>query len=242
MVMRCRVHCALLAVTIGGAGPACSLTANLDHLSAGGAGSTEGAGASGTAASTGNAGEGGTGATPAGSGGGAVPSECAPTVAGLELLANGGIELGVAAQPPDGWYAFEATLTDETEYVHTGERAALVCSNSAIRDIFSAFADVPSTDPLGGGQVYVATACVRAHPEHPPPDSMLLILRENSGASSTDADSPLLLDLNDTWQKLEVTLTVSESATDSLNIIVAGATAPGNPCFIFDDAHVVRTK
>jgi hypothetical protein len=140
-----------------------------------------------------------------------------------------------------GWYPYMSTHAASTT-ARSGPRSCRVCSKDVPDDVFTADDTGFLTPPPGAR--YRAEAWVRAAPGSPVPSGgVALHIRtfQSSPWMQFDQASSASIDVDDTWRRLEIELTVT--TTDKrLNVYVGGETEPGVPCFLVDDVHVERLE
>jgi hypothetical protein len=219
-------------LTETGVGASGGASAAQSSASSGSAGAT--AAASGGTSDGGHGGGGGTGQ--AGSSGG---EGCAPDQAGDELLADGNMEAGVDLPGDGDWLDFESTLDEETTVVHGGSKAALLCATTQNQEYFSAYIDVLAAGTIEVGQRYVASACVRNHPNYPAPQQVLVRLREQ-GFKNVDTDSTPAMVPSAFQRIVTPEMVVTEAGNTKISFHVLGWDPLDDVCVVFDSAHVVR--
>jgi hypothetical protein len=211
-------------------------------------GATGSGAAAGTSGSTGGHGDGASGgymtgsAGAGGDAGAANPGDCGMVVMGTDLLTeDGGVESGIAAGDA-GWNEWASTLAVETENVHSGTQAALLCAITNNQELFTAFIDVPGANPMPGDQ-FVASACVRSHPGHTPPEKASMAVKEQTTSNGVyPIEGPELSTIDSTWRRIETPpLTVTDDPdTYLITAHVMGWHPTDDVCLVFDDVRVVK--
>jgi hypothetical protein len=182
--------------------------------------------------------------------GGSTPSADASDGAGVEPVpVDGGEDVALPILPNlhprgtfengcDGWGGYQATVSP-SDVAHSGVGSCRFCAKFS--DYFSGddsgFLDNPAVGE------YRVEMWVRAAPQKQAPDQLAIFLRTIDGVPfvqhEINGSPPVSLD--DTWRRLETTLTVTQPA-ELLNSFVSSDTGPADRCFLVDDVRVERLR
>jgi hypothetical protein len=133
------------------------------------------------------------------------------------------------------WIAYQATVTVSTT-AHSGPQSCLVC-DAGFMDF--TMDDNPATVASANpGEVFTASAWVRAAPGATAPTSVYIYMRDST---SRQENVSTFVAVTNTWQQLTMVHTVS-TPVQPVEIIIAGQTTTpaANPCFLVDDIEVRR--
>lgn len=138
------------------------------------------------------------------------------------------------------WNGFQG-ISSSDPTARTGSKSCRICTSPTTTDYFTGNSHYTSAAPLIGA-TYRAVAWVRKAPGAPSPGPAILNLRTLTPSPFTSIENTATdlpgLTLTDTWQRLEILMLVTKSASN-MDVYVGVDTAP-NSCFLIDDVWLEK--
>lgn len=158
----------------------------------------------------------------------------ADTHVGPNLLDDSSFENGCT------WMGYQGVSTTDST-ARTGTKSCRICTAPLTTDYFTGNSNPTGTAPVIGAKYHAVAWIRRASGAAVPPGAALNVRTFNPSPFTTVESTstlPSVIPFTDTWQRLDVTLTVTQAAA-TIDVYIGTDTAPG-ACFLIDDVWLEK--